>query len=225
MKITYFGHATFLIEMNGKDILIDPFISGNTLAADIDIDNIPADYILLTHGHQDHVLDALSIANRTNATLISNFEIATWYEKQGVKVMPMNHGGKSDFDFGTLKCVNAVHSSVLPDGTYGGNPMGFVIWNDQDGCIYIAGDTALTLDMKLIPMICPKLDVAILPIGDHFTMGYEDAVLASEFIGCDQIIGCHFDTFGYIKLDHSAASGAFAKAKKNLRILGIGESY
>ena len=225
MRITYYGHATFCIEMQGKKLLIDPFITGNELASSIDVNTLEADYILLTHGHLDHVLDAESIARRTGATIISNFEISEWYGAKELKTMPMNHGGQANFDFGTLKLVNAVHSSVLPDGTYGGNPVGFVIWNDSDGCIYIAGDTALTWDMKIIPMTCPKLDVAILPIGDHFTMGIQDAVIAADWVDCQQIIGCHFDTFGYIKLDREAAHQAFNDHKKSLLLLEIGQSH
>jgi L-ascorbate metabolism protein UlaG (beta-lactamase superfamily) len=135
----------------------------------------------------------------------------------------LNIGGKWKFDFGTVKYVSAIHSSVLPDGTYGGNPGGFVIWND-DICFYFAGDTALSMDMKLIPQICSRLDFAILPIGDDFTMGYEDAVMASDFIECDKIVGCHYDTFGYIIIDHAAAKKAFADKGKELILLPVGGS-
>jgi len=221
MKLTYYGHSTFGIETKGKKLLFDPFISPNELAADVKVDEIEADYILVSHGHQDHVADVASIAKRTGATLISNFEIISWYGEQELAGHPMNHGGKTKFDFGIVKYVQAVHSSVLPDGTYGGNPGGFVIWNDE-GCFYFAGDTALTLDMKLIAMTCPQLDFAILPIGDNFTMGCEDAVIAAEYINCDKIIGCHYDTFGYIKIDHKAAEKAFEDKGKELILLPIG---
>ncbi len=223
MKITYYGQSCFGIHTQGKNLLFDPFIRPNSLAKDIDVENILADYILLTHGHSDHVMDAEEIAKRTGAKIISNFEIATWYEKKELDVHYLNHGGKWAFDFGTVKYVNAVHSSVLPDGTYGGNPGGFVVWNEE-GCFYHAGDTALTMDMKLIPMICPALNFAILPIGDNFTMDAVDAVLASDFIQCDKIIGCHYDTFGFIKIDHEAAKKAFADKGKELILLPIGES-
>ena len=136
----------------------------------------------------------------------------------------MNHGGKWSFDFGTVQYVNAIHSSILPDGSYGGNPGGFVIWND-DVCFYFAGDTALTWDMKLIPMTCPKLDFAILPVGDNFTMSYNDAVLASDFIECNKIVGCHFDTFGYIEIDHDAAKKAFSDKCKELILPSVGEKF
>jgi L-ascorbate metabolism protein UlaG (beta-lactamase superfamily) len=221
MKIKYFGQSCFLIETQGKKLLFDPFISPNEKAKHIDIDMIKVDYILLTHGHMDHVADAEDIAKRNDATIISNFEIVSWYGEKGINGHPLNHGGKWSFDFGNVKYVNAVHSSVLPDGTYGGNPGGFVVWN-KEGCFYHAGDTALTLDMKLIPEICPALDFAILPIGDNFTMGYRDAVLAAEFIKCNQIIGCHYDTFGYIEINHQDAKDAFSESGKNLILPEIG---
>ena len=149
--------------------------------------------------------------------------MCSWNGAKGVEGHPMNHGGKWVFDFGTVKYVNAIHSSVLPDGTYGGNPGGFVIWNDEV-CFYHAGDTALTLDMKLIPDTCPKLDFAILPIGDNFTMDYRDAAIAAEFIQCDTIVGCHYDTFGYIEIDHEAAKKAFQDKGKTLLLPSIGET-
>ncbi len=223
MKITYYGQSSFGIQINGKNVVFDPFISPNELAKHIEVDKIPADYILLSHGHQDHVVDAEKIAKRTGATIISNFEIVSWYGEKGINGHPMNHGGSWNFDFGNVKYVNAVHSSVLPDGTYGGNPGGFVVSNDQ-GNFYFAGDTALTWDMKLIPLTSPKLDFAILPIGDNFTMGIQDAIKASDFIECDKIIGCHYDTFGYIKIDHEAAVDAFADKEKELILLDIGAS-
>jgi L-ascorbate metabolism protein UlaG (beta-lactamase superfamily) len=223
MKITFLGHSCFEIETAGKTLLFDPFISGNTLASHINIDALQPDYILLSHGHGDHVLDAESIARRTGAPIISNYEIVTWYKGKGLNGHEMNHGGSWSFDFGKVKYVNAVHSSVLPDGTYGGNPGGFVIENEE-GRFYFAGDTALHMDMKLIPLTCGKLNFAILPIGSNFTMDVSDAVLASQFIECDEVIGCHFDTFGYIKIDHQEALHSFSKAGKRLRLLGIGES-
>lgn len=223
MKLTYYGHASFGMEMKGKNIIFDPFISHNELAKTIDVQQLKADYILLSHGHGDHVADAEGIAMRNGATIVSNAEIADWYGQKSITSHGMNHGGKWKFDFGIVKYVNAVHSSGLPDGSYGGNPGGFVVWNDEN-CFYFAGDTAVTMDMKLIPMTCPKLDFAILPIGDNYTMNYEDAVIASDLIECDKIIGCHYDTFGLIKIDHDAAKNAFAKRGKELILLSIGES-
>ncbi len=221
MKITYYGHACFGVEFGGRSLLFDPFISPNEMAAHIDISQIKADAILISHGHGDHIADAEAIAKNNDASVVSNFEIASWLGNKGVKYHPMNHGGHWKFDFGTVKYVNAVHTSSLPDGSNGGDPGGFVVWNEQQ-CFYFAGDTALTMDMKLIPLTCPKLDVAILPIGDNFTMGYADAAIAATFIECDRIIGCHYDTFGYIKIDHDAAKKAFADKGKELILLPIG---
>ncbi len=221
MKITYLGHASFAIEFNGKNLVLDPFISPNELAQNIKVSDIPADYILVSHGHMDHVADVEAIAQNTGAGVISNYEIVSWFGEKGISGHPLNLGGGCEFEFGSLKYVNAVHSSVLPDGTYGGNPGGFVVWSDSQA-FYFAGDTALHMDMKLIPMTCPKLDVAILPIGDNFTMGYQDALLASNFIECDRIIGCHYDTFGYIEIDHAAAKKAFAEKGKELILMDIG---
>ncbi|MDF1696381.1 MAG: metal-dependent hydrolase [Saprospiraceae bacterium] len=224
MKITYYGHSTLLIELNGKNILVDPFISGNPLASEVDIDAIKCDYIFITHGHQDHVLDVERIAsNNPDALLVSNYEIVSWFQEKGIKGHPLNHGGKYNFDFGTAKYVNAVHSSVLPDGSYGGNPGGFVLWHENE-CIYIAGDTALTRDMELIPMTCPKVKVAVLPIGDNFTMGYKDASIASDFIKCNSVIGCHYDSFPPITIDKSVAVAHFISRGKDLTLLEVGES-
>jgi L-ascorbate metabolism protein UlaG (beta-lactamase superfamily) len=224
MKLTYLGQGGFAIETGDHHLVVDPFISPNPLAKDLDVNKVKADYILLTHGHQDHVADVETIAERTGAKIISNFEIVSYYENKGIGGHPMNHGGKWRFDFGLLRYVNAIHSSVLPDGTYGGNPGGFVI-NTGEKNFYIAGDTALTMDMKLIPMLCGPLDFAIFPIGDNFTMGYEDAVIASDFVQCNNIIGCHYDTFGYIEIDHKMATSAFEKASKKLTLPEIGVPF
>lgn len=222
MKITFYGHASLGIQIDDVNILVDPFISGNPNASNIDINTLEADYILVTHAHQDHILDVEVIAKRTNAVIISNYEIVTHYGNLELEGHPMNHGGTWDFDFGTVKYVNAIHSSSFPDGTYGGQPGGFVIEGEHKN-IYIAGDTALSFDMKLIPLQT-KLDLAILPIGDNFTMGIDDAILASDFVECDKILGCHYDTFGYIEIDHEAAKRKFFEKDKDLMLLEIGES-
>jgi len=211
------------MEIDGYKLLFDPFISPNELASEIDIESIEADFILLSHGHQDHIHDAETIAKRCNAKIISNYEVVTWYGKLGIEGHPMNHGGSWEFDFGKVKMVNAVHSSSFPDGSYAGNPAGFVISN-QNHCFYFAGDTALTLDMQLLPMTSPKLDFALLPIGDNFTMGYEDAILASDFIDCTRIIPFHYDTFGYIQVDKEKVKTAFESRGKEITFLEIGES-
>lgn len=223
MKITFYGQNSLGIEVSGKNLIIDPFISGNPLSKDtIDIRSLKADYILLTHAHQDHVLDAEAIARNTGAKIVSNYEIAMHYQGMGFDVHPMNHGGSWEFDFGRVKYVNAIHTSTFADGTDGGFPGGFVIEGEHKN-IYIAGDTALTMDMKLIPM-WTKLDLAILPIGDNFTMGVEDAILASDFVQCDKVLGVHYDTFGYIEIDKEMAKKKFFDAGKDLMLLGIGES-
>ena len=222
MKITFYGHACIGIEVSGKHILVDPFISGNPKAGHIDINTLKADFILVTHAHEDHILDVETIAKRTDAVIVSNAEIAGHYSAKGFKSHPMNHGGSWNFDFGTVKYVNAVHSSSFPDGSYGGNPGGFVIEGEHKN-IYIAGDTALSMDMKLIPMRT-KLDLAILPIGNNFTMGVEDAITASDFVDCDKILGYHYDTFGYIEINHEEAIRKFFDKGKDLMLLNIGES-
>jgi len=222
MKITFYGQSSLGIEVAGKNIIVDPFISANEMASHINIDELKADYILVTHAHGDHTLDVEAIAKRTGATIVSNAEIATYYEKKGFKSHPMNHGGSWKFDFGNVKYVSAIHSSSFNDGTYGGNPGGFVIESEHKN-VYIAGDTALTFDMKLIPLRT-KLDLAILPIGNNFTMDVEDAIIASDFVECDKILGCHYDTFGYIKIDQEEAKKKFFDRGKDLMLLEIGES-
>lgn len=223
MKLTFYGQNSLGLEINGKHIIVDPFITGNDLSKDkVDIQQLKADYILVTHAHQDHTLDVEAIAKNTGATVVSNFEIANHYEEKEIKVHPMNHGGSWEFDFGKVTYVNAIHSSSFPDGSYGGQPGGFVI-EANEKCIYIAGDTALTMDMKLIPMR-HQVDLAVLPIGDNFTMGVDDAVIASDFIECNRVVGCHYDTFGFIEIDHKVAKEKFEMKKKELLLLEIGES-
>ena len=222
MKITFYGHACIGITVNEVNILVDPFISGNPKASHIDINTLEADYILLTHAHQDHILDVEAIAKRTDAVIVSNYEIASHFGNKGFNYHPMNHGGSWDFEFGTVKYVIAHHTSSFPDGSYGGQPGGFVIEGERKN-IYIAGDTALTMDMKLIPMRT-KLDLAILPIGSNFTMDVEDAIIASDFVDCDKVLGYHYDTFGYIEIDHKAAIQQFFDKGKDLMLLEIGQS-
>lgn len=222
MKITFYGHASLGIEVDGRHIIVDPYITANDNAKHIDINQLKADYILVTHAHGDHILDVEAIANNTGATIVSNAEITGYYEKKGFNVHPMNHGGSWSFDFGKVKYVVAHHSSSFPDGTYGGNQGGFVIEGEHKN-IYIAGDTAVTFDMKLIPMRT-KLDLAILPIGSNFTMDVEDAIIASDFLECDKILGYHYDTFGYIKIDHDDAIKKFFNKGKDLMLLEIGGS-
>lgn len=222
MKVTYLGHGSFSITINNKNLIVDPFITGNSLAKAIDVNQLKADYILITHAHQDHILDVETIAKNTNATIISNYEIVMHYGAKDFNGHPLNHGGKVVLDDIEMKYVNAIHTSSFPDGSYGGQPGGFVIsYNGKS--IYIAGDTAVTYDMKLIPMQT-TLDLAILPIGDNFTMGVEDAIIASDFVACDKVLGCHFDTFPPIEIDKKKAVEAFSAKNKELVLLEIGSS-
>jgi L-ascorbate metabolism protein UlaG (beta-lactamase superfamily) len=223
MKLTYYGHACFSVQVTHRTLLFDPFVTGNELAKGVDVKSIAADYILISHAHDDHMGDAIEIAKRTGATIISNFEIVTWLEKQGLqKLHPMNHGGAFTFDFGKVKLVNAVHSSSLPDGTYGGNPCGLVI-TSAEGNFYYSGDTALTMDMKFIGDGFP-LKFAVLCIGDNFTMGADDAVEAAKLVRCNQVFGVHYDTFPPIKIDHQASMETFKRAGMTLHLLKPGES-
>ena len=221
MEVKFLGHGCLEISVNNKYIIVDPFISGNPLNKTIDLNSLNPDYIFITHAHQDHVLDVEKIADKSKATIVSNFEITTYYEKLGYKVHPMNHGGKWEFDFGLAKYVNAIHTSSFANGEYGGNPGGFII-KSNNKCIYIAGDTALTYDMKLIPLEF-SLDLAVLPIGDNFTMGVEDALIASDFIECNNILGYHYDTFGYIEINKEDAKIKFKARSKTLHLLEFGE--
>ncbi|MFD0795311.1 metal-dependent hydrolase [Mucilaginibacter litoreus] len=222
MKFTYYGQSAIELVAGSKTLLFDPFISGNPLAKDIDVNSLKPDYILLSHGHGDHVGDLIDIAKRTGAKVICIAEIAGWLNKNGVdNVHGMNIGGGFNFDFGRVKMVNAIHSSALPDGSNGGNPAGFVIYADGKK-IYFAGDTALTYDMKLLED--EGIDWALLPIGDNYTMGADDAIKAAGFVNCKNIIGIHYDSFPVIKIDKEEVTGKFVKAGLNLKLPTIGES-
>lgn len=204
MKFTYYGHSSFLIETMGKQLLFDPYISPNELAKAVDISQIKPDYIILSHGHGDHVADVEAIYKQSEAVLISTYEVVGWFAAKGLeRNHPMNHGGAKKFDFGTIKLVNAVHSSSMPDGSYGGNPAGIVIENEE-GCFYYSGDTALTKDMELVGEEF-DLDFSIMPVGDNFTMGMNDAMKACKMVKCTRLIGVHFDTFPYVAIDHHEA--------------------
>lgn len=223
MQITYYGHSCFEIVVNNKKILFDPFITPNPLAEKIDVKKIKPDYILVSHGHYDHVADVIDIAQSSGAVVVANWEIVQWLNKNGVSnTHPMNTGGKWMFDFGKVKCVAAVHSSSLPDGSYGGSAMGFII-ESHEANFYYSGDTALTYDMKLIGEF-RTLDFAFLCLGDNFTMSVDNAIIAADFIKCRKIIGMHYDTFGFIKINHEEAIGKFANQGKELTLMDIGES-
>lgn len=221
MKIIYYGHSCFSVVAGGKNILFDPFITGNELAKNVNIESIKADYIFVSHGHFDHSLDVIAIANRTGAVVVGSWELYNHFINEGVKrVHPLNPGGKFTFDFGTVKAVVAQHSSSFADGSYAGAPSGFV-FKTPEGNFYYSGDTALTLDMTLIPKWA-ELSFAVLPIGDVLTMGVEDAIESAQIVKVNQIIGVHYNTFGFIKIDKSDAVDQFAKAGLTLHLPEIG---
>lgn len=221
MKFTYFGHACFQLELNGTTFLFDPFITPVGNDKIVDISQIKADYILVSHGHEDHVADLYTLATMTNATVISNPEVLAWLSKQGYdKSHPMNFGSKT-FEFGQLHFVPAQHSSSLPDGSYGGNPGGFII-NTPKGVVYYSGDTSLTMEMQLLPRYA-SIDVAIMPIGGNFTMNAEECIIANEMIKAKEVIGVHYDTFGYIKIDHEKTKELFKVNDIPFHLPEIGE--
>jgi len=222
MKTTFYGHSSVELVTGGKTLLFDPFISPNPQAKHIDVNSLKPDYILLSHGHGDHVADAATIQKNSGAKIVAIAEIAGWYGNQGIEnTHAMNIGGGFDFEFGRIKMVYALHSSSMPDGSYGGNPAGYVIYSEGKK-IYFAGDTALTYDMKLLAD--ENLDWAILPIGDNYTMGADDAIKACEFINCKNVVGVHYDTFPQIKIDKAEVMEKFVKAGLNLKLPAIGET-
>lgn len=223
MQFTYYGQAGFSVVIKNKTILFDPFISKNPLAKDLDVKSIKANYLFISHGHSDHTADAIKIAKHTEAMCVGSAEVAHWFEKHGIKkVHPLNQGGFIQFDFGKVRAVNAIHSSSFDDGSYAGNPLGFVFTSDE-GNFYFAGDTSLTMDMQLIPRFA-KLNFAVLPIGGNYTMDANDAIIASDFIECNTIVGVHYNTFDLIKIDTEKAVADFKAAGKTLLLPKVGET-
>lgn len=199
--VTWLGHSAFAIQSGGKTLLIDPFLTGNPVASTT-ADAVGADVIIVSHGHADHVGDTVEIAKRTGAVVIANYEITEWLARQGApSTHPMNTGGAHVFDFGTVKLTIAHHSSSLPDGTYGGNPCGILL-RLEGATIYHAADTALFAEMAMIGR--EGIDLAILPIGDNFTMGPDDALQAVTLLRPRRVIPCHYDTWPVIAQDARA---------------------
>jgi len=224
MKLTFYGHATFGLEIGGKKLLFDPFITPNPAAKHIDITSLKPDYILISHGHGDHMADLEAIQKDSGAQVVGIVEVTHWLESnKGItNTVGMNFGGNFNFDFGKVKIVYALHTSSMPDGSYGGVPVGFLITSKDNKKIYYAGDTALTYEMKLLAD--EGIDWAILPIGDFYTMGPDDAIKAAGFVNCKNVIGMHYDTFPPIAIDKDAAREKFTKAGLTLHLPGIGES-
>jgi len=225
MKVTYYGHSCFSVQCGGKTLLVDPFITPNPLAASVEIASLKPDYILLSHGHFDHVADVEAIARQSGATLVGNYEVLQWFAAKGLeKGHPMNSGGGWTFDFGRVTFTAAVHSSSMPDGSYGGQPGGFLV-ETPEGAFYYSGDTSLTRDIELVASSLKpgSLKFAALCIGDNFTMGVIDAVTAAGWLGCSEIVGVHYDTFPLIEIDHAAAKKAFSESSRNLHLMSVGE--
>ena len=221
-RLTWLGHAAFALEVAGLHILVDPFLADNPQAT-VKHCALPADFILVSHGHGDHVGDALAIARRTGATLISNAEIAGWFSKQGVQTHAQHLGGGHQHPFGYLKLTLALHGSGLPDGSYGGNPAGFLLTLPEGKRIYLAGDTGLFGDMALIGE--EGVEVAALPIGDNFTMGPDDALRAVKLLRPVRVIPIHYNTWGLIAQDPEAwAARVRAETSTTPIVLKPGES-
>lgn len=223
-KITWLGHSAFKIETGAHTILIDPFLTGNPLAVTKPEDLNP-DFILLTHGHGDHVGDTIAIAKRTGATVVGNFEVAGWVSKQGVQnTASPNIGGTGHFAFGSVHLTIAFHSSSLPDGSYGGSPHGLLLTLNNGLKIYHAGDTALYSDLQLVG--AKGLDVAIVPIGDFFTMGPHDSIQAIQWLKPRYVLPCHYNTFPPIAQDAAAwANDVNTRTLSNAIVLDPGGSY
>jgi L-ascorbate metabolism protein UlaG (beta-lactamase superfamily) len=222
-RVRWLGHACLEVQTPRQTILIDPFLTDNPSAA-AKADDLNPDFILVSHGHGDHVGDAVAIAKRAGATVVANYEIANWFEGQGVKkVHGMQHGGSFRFPFGRLKMTLAFHGSVLPDGTYGGNPAGFHLFLDDGPKIYDAADTGLFGDMALIGE--EGIDLAMLPIGDNYTMGPDDSLRALKLLKPRRVLPIHYDTWDLIAQDANAwAERVRAETQSDPVVLKPGES-
>lgn len=225
MTITYtwYGHGSSALVVGGYHLVIDPFFADNPAAA-VSAADVKADFILVTHGHGDHVGDVEPLAGRTGALVISNPEIASWYDNKGLKTHGQPSGDEHEYPFGTLKLTMAQHGSQLPDGSDGGNAAGLLITTTDGNKIYLAGDTALFGEMKLIGE--EGLDLAVLPIGDKYTMGPDDALQAVKLLEPKHVIPVHYNTWDLIKQDAQAwAQGVLKSTKSEVHVLQPGESF
>jgi L-ascorbate metabolism protein UlaG (beta-lactamase superfamily) len=222
-KLTWYGHAALGLETDGHKLVVDPFLTGNP-AASISPDDVEAEFILVSHGHGDHLGDTVAIAQRTGATVISVNEIAVWLEKQGVKSHGQHIGGGYHYPFGYLKLTLALHGSELPDGSSGGNPCGFLLTTKDGKKIYLAQDTGLFGDMQLIGD--EGIDLAVVPIGDNYTMGPDDALRAVKMVRPKTVIPIHYNTFDLIAQDANAwAERVRKETNSEVVVLNPGESF
>ncbi len=223
MKCTYLGHSCFLLEIDNHTILVDPFINDNPLAENVDIASIKPDYMLVSHAHGDHCADVEYFAKQSSCTLIANYEIVNHFANKGIQGFAMNSGGTQIFPFGTLIMTHAYHSSSFPDGSYGGNPNGFIIQTNE-ACVFYSGDTSLTMDFALIAQRY-SIDMAFLPIGNVFTMDHIDAARACTMLKAKRCMGLHFDTFPPITIDHDGVKGYMQSQNISFILPNIGEEF